>query len=527
MRRRPAAILAAVTLAISTGAAQAPAPALTPGQVLLLANNPGPASAEALKHALASDDPHVRLVAGRVMGVEPEAPSVDALVDALAREQDRDTGAELVRDLLLVGGATAVSVADPQAHRLGEEALLAFSEWQARVQPTQLIERVARLGSATEADRRDWLSVVVLAAKQHPELQNELLRRWMPVAPERTWGAALDVLHLPGAAPGGDGIIVEALRSDRPHVRLETVWFVLDEIARQPPSARAVLESAGLPAPPDSSPWETFGRELVARFREHAKTPDRTDLIEQDGGHNIGFLITALQLKSLTDAERKAAATIVPSLPFPFAAPVPRQASLRTIPPLAPGVLTDVLQTAKCDYRPGTVGFVDAAYRADGRPRRLRVDPTGLSEECVAALTALARTTVADTDDAVTPSSHQSLMLPMTNDYASCADAAAVNDRRPANYGPGEHVIQQPKKIRDVQPGYPASAQAARIQGVVIIVARLSTTGCVYSARVVRSIPMLDVAAVEAVTQWRFDPLLVDGRPAPFEMTTTVNFTLR
>jgi len=85
--------------------------------------------------------------------------------------------------------------------------------------------------------------------------------------------------------------------------------------------------------------------------------------------------------------------------------------------------------------------------------------------------------------------------------------------------------IPTPKKIRDVKPVYPAEAQAAGIQGVVIIEATIGPAGYVSDARVLRSVPFLDQAAVDAVRQWAFTPTLLNGAPVSVIMTVTVNFT--
>jgi protein TonB len=74
---------------------------------------------------------------------------------------------------------------------------------------------------------------------------------------------------------------------------------------------------------------------------------------------------------------------------------------------------------------------------------------------------------------------------------------------------------------------YPRIAQAARVQGVVIIEATIGPTGSVQDARILRSIPLLDAAALEAVRQWEYTPTLLNGMPVPVLMTITVNFTLR
>jgi TonB family protein len=86
--------------------------------------------------------------------------------------------------------------------------------------------------------------------------------------------------------------------------------------------------------------------------------------------------------------------------------------------------------------------------------------------------------------------------------------------------------IREPARIRHVSPVYPVIAQQARVAGVVIIEAVIGETGQVTYARVLRSIPLLDHAALEAVMQWQFAPTLLNGQAVPVMMTVTVNFTL-
>jgi protein TonB len=86
--------------------------------------------------------------------------------------------------------------------------------------------------------------------------------------------------------------------------------------------------------------------------------------------------------------------------------------------------------------------------------------------------------------------------------------------------------IKAPTKIKNVNPIYPEDALAAKVQGVVILEVRVEADGTVGDAEVLRSIPMLDDAALEAVRQWEFTPTLMNGAPVPVMMTVTVNFTL-
>ena len=86
--------------------------------------------------------------------------------------------------------------------------------------------------------------------------------------------------------------------------------------------------------------------------------------------------------------------------------------------------------------------------------------------------------------------------------------------------------IKAPMKIHDVKPVYPPVAHDARVSGVVIVEALIDQTGSVAEARVLRSIPLLDQAALEAVKKWKFVPTLMNGAPINVVMTVTVNFTL-
>jgi len=87
--------------------------------------------------------------------------------------------------------------------------------------------------------------------------------------------------------------------------------------------------------------------------------------------------------------------------------------------------------------------------------------------------------------------------------------------------------IHPPQKTKDVRPVYPPIAQSAGVQGFVIIEAVIGPDGSVRDAKVLRSIPFLDQAAVDAVRQWQFTPTLLNGQPVPVIMTVTVQFTLR
>ena len=84
--------------------------------------------------------------------------------------------------------------------------------------------------------------------------------------------------------------------------------------------------------------------------------------------------------------------------------------------------------------------------------------------------------------------------------------------------------VRAPQKIHDVAPILPAIAQQANVRGTVILELTVGTDGTVTNARVLRSIPLLDAAALDAVRQWRYEPVLLNGAPVPVIMTATVTF---
>jgi TonB family protein len=86
--------------------------------------------------------------------------------------------------------------------------------------------------------------------------------------------------------------------------------------------------------------------------------------------------------------------------------------------------------------------------------------------------------------------------------------------------------VKEPTKLKDAKPVYPDEAKRDRIQGIVILECTISTEGKVTDIKVLRGVPELIDAAVEAVKQWEYTPTVLDGVTVPVIMTVTVNFHL-
>jgi protein TonB len=85
-------------------------------------------------------------------------------------------------------------------------------------------------------------------------------------------------------------------------------------------------------------------------------------------------------------------------------------------------------------------------------------------------------------------------------------------------------LVSAPALVKRVEPIYPDLALMAKVGGMVILEAVVNADGSVETVRVLRSVKFLDNAAIDAVKQWKYSPLILNGVPTPFVLTVTLNF---
>jgi protein TonB len=103
---------------------------------------------------------------------------------------------------------------------------------------------------------------------------------------------------------------------------------------------------------------------------------------------------------------------------------------------------------------------------------------------------------------------------------------AAPTDELPA-FGEFVYVEELPEAITKVSPDYPDIARQSGMEGTVMVQALVGKDGRVKDVRVVKSVPVLDEAAVKAVRQWVFKPALSNNKPVAVWVAVPVRFTLR
>ena len=86
--------------------------------------------------------------------------------------------------------------------------------------------------------------------------------------------------------------------------------------------------------------------------------------------------------------------------------------------------------------------------------------------------------------------------------------------------------VQPPRIMYRENPDYPTLAHQAGIQGEVIIAAVIDSRGNVVDMKVVSGPPLLYIAAMKALSKWKFEPTYLNGEPVPIKWNVSVKFRI-
>jgi protein TonB len=87
--------------------------------------------------------------------------------------------------------------------------------------------------------------------------------------------------------------------------------------------------------------------------------------------------------------------------------------------------------------------------------------------------------------------------------------------------------VRAPERTTFIKPDYPEVARKARAEGKVILEIVVGRTGEVEQVKLLKSNPLFDQAAIEAVKKWKYTPALQSGRPVKVYLTVIVDFNLK
>lgn len=321
-------------------------------------------------------------------------------------------------------------------------------------------------------------------------------------------------------SPGAVALLVE--HPSEPAVRARWSEALKDPRAEvRAAAARAINVAAAAPLLPDLA--AALGTETdVSAAAEEAGAlaalggPDREEVLKAAARRDPRFEHAVSVALARSRKRRLAPPPAVPA----------RLTTWLTPGGFPPGLVPDVLKVSGCPPgRQDTFHGGQVAYDSDGRPREVTMlAPADVKPACVEAVKALLFLALAP----VEPTSHRDLVIvPLAPEVIACMGEPlplAMAPSAPSRVG---GHIEEPKKVRHVNPWYPDAAKNDRVQGTVVLEAVIAPTGCVSSVKLLQSRdPRLDLVSLITVAQWRYTPTLLGGVAVPVIMTVTVNFRL-
>jgi len=134
-----------------------------------------------------------------------------------------------------------------------------------------------------------------------------------------------------------------------------------------------------------------------------------------------------------------------------------------------------------------------------------------------------ARQLALETKDAADRASVEAVAARDKADKTTVLRRASAPKRKSENRE-ADAEVQPAVKIKGEAPAYPSIARSAGVEGTVTIAAAVDANGNVTGTSVLRSVPLLNQAALDAVKEWQFEPQRVGGKAVPTMVTVNVNF---
>jgi TonB family protein len=210
------------------------------------------------------------------------------------------------------------------------------------------------------------------------------------------------------------------------------------------------------------------------------------------------------------------------------------QAMTRTLGAVPAGVIESIMGPAGCTPSAGVRGLASVTFGANAVITEVHLNARLMSPGCERAFRALAGVVLPDPlvssgTLAILRADFHPEVLACAHSQPSLSIRVERTDDRPASDRCRRGgTVEPPRKLVNEPPVYPQTMLDARRQGVVVLEATISETGCISRLTVTRSAGVaFDVAAIDAVVRWRFTPTLLNGKAVPVIMTTTVNFSLK
>lgn len=519
---------------------------LSPGSIVLLTKYPAdPRVAERLTLALQSQDAATRGVAARVVNVGALRAILPAIVTALSAESDPEAAKEEARTLISLGGPaydeTVLAAARRLAPALDRELVRIVARFRGP-EAMSLYFSTLRSLALSPSDREAFFR---LATREQADQLLGASKRAFGSQDSAAWQALLNVagdlglkLDLP--------VFVEALRSRDTVFRGEAAWYLARaHCESQPANSEEILAAITDPQANTQvvDPELHFGEEMLRRVLGRPAVEDVAWIacLESNPDCHLDSDFERSPLLSyLTPREREAIERrngralpqeVKSSTDKP--APLPREKELRLVTGLPKGIVRDLFEREGCGGILSPVGFGVAVlrFRADGLPSNISLEAAPQSASCRRAAESLFLMALAPEDEYVPSESARTYVVPLASAAMLCNEGSSFSQSPSA--GPAPEVVrvrakvESPRLLKKIKPIYPMAARQYLEQGISIYEAIITPAGCVRDLKLLRSsTPMLDVAGILAISQWRYSPATLDGRPVSVYLTVTVRYSL-
>jgi TonB family protein len=197
---------------------------------------------------------------------------------------------------------------------------------------------------------------------------------------------------------------------------------------------------------------------------------------------------------------------------------------------LPPGLADAIAAQNRCSQ--SWLATASATADRAGRVRDVELHRLQIDNACAATVTALMKLSLVRPVSIASPARANGIILARARRASVCLDESPLSDRAATLMHTGGDVTA-PIVKRRVEPNFPLSARVAMSQGgyrtvLVITEATISTTGCVRSLKLLAQsdYPEMNGAAIEALSQWQFEPGRLHGVPVDVIFNLTINFKL-
>jgi TonB family protein len=539
-----AAVVAAALPLVAPSPAPTPAPSPYPletilaqrvtagGVALLVSHVADPRAARLVTEALAHEDAVVREAAARVAAATGLASAGPAVWTAVATEKDRRAAGEMIHAAVALTPPGRDHELLPIAARHDVVFLLADAVASARGP-----RAITMLDRLLEAGALDAPQFLVVATRWGREGLAAAAAHALRKRDETHWATVLMLARQPDAALP-PGLLIASLGSPDAAIRAATYWHLAVTLAKDkavaPEIEAAIAATAEAAARPDADVGAAFALTVLRRAqkgkRHGGDWPERAAAgrpripRDLDGRPlRIAGLLTKAEARALSREMTSGETDDWLSYQEMVRNDAPLLVRRRTIAGGVTGpLLREVMRATGCQPKDGMWAAAAVEYEPDGRPRRLGIAQLPDGRPCAQAaipLLALARPFKAT----VASATRSSLLVAMGPEAVACAEEWVPAPIRPLGTVPDGRPTA-PKRTREADPKIPVRAVGEGVSGVVHLNGVISNTGCMLSVEVVRNARAdLDAWALSTVEQWRYEPMVIDGKPVAVSIAVTMS----